>query len=87
LARSLRLPPELARATAEDVATAVRRDVSAAHGIRVSDVLLLRPGSLPFTSSGKLQRFACRSAYVDGWFAASRAFAGVREGDLMGGAA
>ena len=83
-ARSLRLPPELAQATAEDITTAIRRDLAAVHGIRVSDVLLLRPGSLPFTSSGKLQRYACRAGYVEGRFAPSRALRGLREGDLGG---
>jgi acyl-CoA synthetase (AMP-forming)/AMP-acid ligase II len=85
-ARSLRLPPELAEATAEAITTAIRRALAAVHGLRASDVLLLRPGSLPFTSSGKLQRFACRAGYAEGRFASSRALLGSPEHDLGGAA-
>jgi fatty-acyl-CoA synthase len=34
-------------------------------GIPPRDVILVRPGSLPKTSSGKLQRSLCRSQYLD----------------------
>jgi acyl-CoA synthetase (AMP-forming)/AMP-acid ligase II len=85
VARSLRVPADRAALTAADITTSIRRDVSAVHGVRVSDVLLLRPGSLPFTSSGKLQRFACRRGYVEGKFTASRALMASR--DDLGGVA
>jgi acyl-CoA synthetase (AMP-forming)/AMP-acid ligase II len=49
-----------------EIAAAVRRRVLADHSVAVDDVVLLRPGTLPFTSSGKLQRYACRVAYVAG---------------------
>jgi len=52
--------------------TAVRRALSTRHGVPVHDVVLLSPGSLPFTSSGKLQRAACRTGYLDGRFERSR---------------
>jgi acyl-CoA synthetase (AMP-forming)/AMP-acid ligase II len=52
--------------------TAVRRALSARHGVPVHDVVLLSPGSLPFTSSGKLQRTACRTGYLEGRFERSR---------------
>ncbi len=86
LAWALRLPPEQMRGVAEDVAAAVRRDLSAVHGVRAQDVLLLRPGTLPFTSSGKLQRFACRSGYLEGRFDSSLAVRSDR-GEQMGGVA
>jgi fatty-acyl-CoA synthase len=45
----------------------VRRDISVAVremvGLRLEDVCLLRPGSLPKTSSGKLRRSICRARY------------------------
>ena len=36
-----------------------------AVGIPPEDVVLVRPGSLPKTSSGKLQRSLCRDRYFD----------------------
>jgi acyl-CoA synthetase (AMP-forming)/AMP-acid ligase II len=52
----------------DEVVTAVRRAVTAEHGIAVSDVVLLRLGTLPFTSSGKIQRAECRARYQSGNF-------------------
>ncbi|MFC4086378.1 fatty acyl-AMP ligase [Amycolatopsis samaneae] len=54
------------------IRAAVRREISARHGVAVHDVVLLPPGSLPFTSSGKLQRAACRAGYLDGHFESLR---------------
>ena len=34
-------------------------------GIRAKDVVLVAPGTLPKTSSGKLQRSLCRDRYLD----------------------
>jgi acyl-CoA synthetase (AMP-forming)/AMP-acid ligase II len=36
------------------------------HDVPVQAVVLLKPGSLPKTSSGKLMRQACRLAYAHG---------------------
>jgi fatty-acyl-CoA synthase len=38
--------------------------VRATMGIRVDDVVLLRPGTLPKTSSGKVRRSICRARYT-----------------------
>lgn len=46
-----------------DVIDALRRSVGEEHGVHTFAVLLLRPRSLPKTSSGKVQRRACREAY------------------------
>ena len=51
---------------AADVVEAIRAAVSAALGEPVAAVALLKPGSLPKTSSGKLQRSACRQGWMDG---------------------
>ncbi|MCC6488112.1 MAG: SDR family NAD(P)-dependent oxidoreductase [Candidatus Hydrogenedentes bacterium] len=48
------------------VAAAIRRAVSDQHELDVHAVLLLTPGSIPKTSSGKIQRSACREAYAAG---------------------
>jgi acyl-CoA synthetase (AMP-forming)/AMP-acid ligase II len=48
----------------QPVVKAVRRAVSDAHEARVAEVLLVRPASLAKTPSGKLQRHACRAAFL-----------------------
>jgi fatty-acyl-CoA synthase len=45
-----------------DIVRAVQRDV----GLTVSEVVLIEAGSLPKTTSGKLQRSATRNQYLDG---------------------
>jgi acyl-CoA synthetase (AMP-forming)/AMP-acid ligase II len=45
---------------------AIRRAVAEEHDVRVHAVLLLRAGSIPMTSSGKLQRSACQAGFLDG---------------------
>jgi acyl-CoA synthetase (AMP-forming)/AMP-acid ligase II len=57
-----------APAASDEIAAAVRRAVTAEHGIAVSDVVLLKLGTLPFTSSGKIQRMECRARYQSGDF-------------------
>ena len=44
----------------------IRRAVAEEHDVRVHAVLLLRAGSIPKTSSGKLQRRACQAGFLDG---------------------
>jgi fatty-acyl-CoA synthase len=47
------------------IRAAVKSAVYDAVGIPPEDVVLVRPGSLPKTSSGKLQRALCRARYFD----------------------
>jgi acyl-CoA synthetase (AMP-forming)/AMP-acid ligase II len=46
------------------VITAAVRGVSAEHGLQTHAVRLLEPGTLPKTSSGKIQRRACRMQFL-----------------------
>jgi acyl transferase domain-containing protein/acyl-CoA synthetase (AMP-forming)/AMP-acid ligase II/acyl carrier protein len=55
-----------ARAAAEEIFTAVRAAVAEHHGLQVHDILLVAPGAIPKTSSGKLQHYACKEAYLAG---------------------
>jgi acyl-CoA synthetase (AMP-forming)/AMP-acid ligase II len=48
---------------------AIRRAVAEEHDVRVHAVLLLRAGSIPKTSSGKLERRACQAGFLDGTLA------------------
>jgi acyl-CoA synthetase (AMP-forming)/AMP-acid ligase II len=48
------------------VIESVRRAIAERHEVRTQQVLLLRPGDILKTSSGKVQRRACRSAFLQG---------------------
>nr|WP_042181114.1 fatty acyl-AMP ligase [Kibdelosporangium sp. MJ126-NF4]CEL14818.1 Long-chain-fatty-acid--CoA ligase [Kibdelosporangium sp. MJ126-NF4]CTQ96551.1 Long-chain-fatty-acid--CoA ligase (EC 6.2.1.3) [Kibdelosporangium sp. MJ126-NF4] len=50
----------------EEVTAAVVAAVSGEHGLAVRDVVVIEPGELPRTSSGKVRRAACRTSYIDG---------------------
>ncbi len=43
----------------------IRRQVAAEYELTVSDIVLIKPGSIPKTSSGKIQHRACRDAFLD----------------------
>ncbi|UVS78156.1 fatty acyl-AMP ligase [Actinokineospora sp. UTMC 2448] len=49
-----------------ELTAAVRAAVSQAHGLALREVKLLEPGAVPRTSSGKIQRSACRARYAEG---------------------
>jgi 8-amino-7-oxononanoate synthase len=58
---------EVARLSTEDltpVLDAVRAGVLDAHGLALSALLLVRMGTVPRTTSGKVQRKACKAAFV-----------------------
>ncbi|HEY0606501.1 MAG TPA: AMP-binding protein, partial [Herpetosiphonaceae bacterium] len=50
----------------DEVAVAVRRAVAEQHEAQVFAVVLIKPGSLPRTSSGKIQRHLCRAQFMAG---------------------
>jgi acyl-CoA synthetase (AMP-forming)/AMP-acid ligase II len=51
--------------TVKQLTQAIRREVAKNHDLQVYTTLLLKPGSLPKTSSGKIQRHACRTDFLD----------------------
>ena len=53
-------------ADCEEVAAAVRQAVTEEHQLDVYAVVLLKPGTLPKTSSGKPRRRACRDLFLAG---------------------
>ena len=48
----------------EDLTKSIRRQISQNHDLQTHSILLLKPGSLPKTSSGKIQRHACRADFL-----------------------
>ena len=57
-----RCPPSLTG----EIAAAVRRACAAEHEVQVHEICLVRFGTVPQTSSGKIQRQACRALYLAG---------------------
>jgi acyl-CoA synthetase (AMP-forming)/AMP-acid ligase II len=51
---------------ASEIGRAVRSAVSRDHHLRVHELVLVKRGGLPVTSSGKIQRNACRAGYLAG---------------------
>ncbi|WP_046592656.1 fatty acyl-AMP ligase [Streptomyces mangrovisoli] len=56
----------LAELDLPDLVRAVRAAVSARHGLRLADVVLVPPGTVPRTSSGKVSRALTRARYLEG---------------------
>src|SRR6201996_4288373 len=46
-----------------DVRAQVTSAISKSHGLRVADLVLVPPGSIPITTSGKIRRSSCVEAY------------------------
>ncbi len=49
-----------------EVVEAIREAISLAHEIPVYGIVLIQPGTINKTSSGKIQRRICRQAFLDG---------------------
>ncbi|PSF37560.1 AMP-dependent synthetase [Aphanothece hegewaldii CCALA 016] len=52
----------------KEVTWDIRQALTAQHGLQVHDIVLLKPGSIPKTSSGKIQHFLCREKFQQGTF-------------------
>ncbi|MBW8873681.1 MAG: amino acid adenylation domain-containing protein [Acidobacteria bacterium] len=59
------------RAAPEELVDAIRQAVAEQHDVAVHGVVLLEVGSLPKTTSGKVQRRRCRDLYLQGKLAAA----------------
>jgi acyl-CoA synthetase (AMP-forming)/AMP-acid ligase II/acyl carrier protein len=76
----------------EQIIAAIREAISKHHEVDVYAIVLLKPGQLPKTSSGKVQHFACRDGYLSGTFEvlaewkqapAARVDGGPRDGESL----
>lgn len=52
----------------EEVALAVRQAVSSEHELQIYALVLIKSGTLPKTSSGKIQHQACKASFLAGTF-------------------
>ncbi|HSI62167.1 MAG TPA: fatty acyl-AMP ligase [Candidatus Saccharimonadia bacterium] len=52
-------------ANASSVVRSIRQAVASLHDLAIHEVVLLRPAALPKTSSGKIQRHAARTAWLE----------------------
>lgn len=53
------------QADVNEVAAAIRQAVAEKHDLQVFAVVLVKPMSIPKTSSGKIQRRACRNSFLE----------------------
>ena len=53
-------PPDLA-----EIIALIRRAVNQTHDLQVHDIVPVRAWTIPRTTSGKIQRYLCRAAYVE----------------------
>ncbi|MFT5375678.1 MAG: acyl transferase domain-containing protein/acyl-CoA synthetase (AMP-forming)/AMP-acid ligase II [Candidatus Latescibacterota bacterium] len=60
----------LRRLKADEVFAAIRQRVSEDHDLQLHAIVLLKTATIPRTSSGKIQRSACRTSYIEGGLAA-----------------
>jgi len=63
------LVQEVERGQADElpaVIEGIRKAISAEHELNIDAVALVKAGSIPKTSSGKIQRHACREAFLEG---------------------
>lgn len=51
---------------AAELARVARRAVAEGHDLQLATLVLLKTGTVPRTSSGKIQRRQCRASYLDG---------------------
>jgi len=49
-----------------EIVATIRRSVSETHDLRVDEIVPVRPWTIPRTTSGKIQRYLCRAAYLSG---------------------
>jgi long chain fatty acid CoA FadD26 len=59
---------EEARDRLHTVKREVKSAISKSHGLRLADLVLVPPGSIPITSSGKVRRSSCAERYLQDEF-------------------
>jgi acyl-CoA synthetase (AMP-forming)/AMP-acid ligase II len=52
----------------QEVIAIIRKEIAVNHGLQVFALLLVTPGEIPKTSSGKVQHHICRDLFLEGTF-------------------
>ena len=55
----------LRKLNVDEIVEAIRRNVSQNHELQVDGVVLIKTGTIPKTSSGKIKRHACKTGFID----------------------
>ncbi len=50
----------------KEIGTRISASISETHDLHVDQVVLVKPWTIPRTTSGKIQRYLCRAAYIGG---------------------
>ncbi len=50
----------------KQIATRISASISETHDLHVDQIVLVKPWTIPRTTSGKIQRYLCRAAYIAG---------------------
>ncbi len=58
------LKPRFRSVDLDEVVRAIRREVAHVHGLQIDELVLLRPGRIPKTTSGKIQRSVVRERFL-----------------------
>jgi acyl-CoA synthetase (AMP-forming)/AMP-acid ligase II len=61
-----RIVAKLDASMMQSIVAKARKDVSDMHGLRLHELVLIRPSTLAKTSSGKIRRGHCRDLYLNG---------------------
>ena len=48
----------------QEITSRISTSITETHDLRLDDIVLVEPWTLPRTTSGKMQRYLCRSAYL-----------------------
>jgi acyl-CoA synthetase (AMP-forming)/AMP-acid ligase II len=57
---------QMRRVFIDDIEGAIREAVATEHELAIQHIVLIRPGNLPKTTSGKIQRGLARRLFLDG---------------------
>jgi acyl-CoA synthetase (AMP-forming)/AMP-acid ligase II len=57
---------QMRRVSIDDIEGAIREAVATEHELAIQEIVLIRPGNLPKTTSGKIQRALARRLFLDG---------------------
>jgi acyl carrier protein len=66
-----------------EIMEAIRREVSLEHELPVEAIVLIKAGSVPKTSSGKIQRHACKDKFLNGTLAAVAQWCSWKDGPAL----